>query len=107
MTERDPRKKDRSAEDALGDPGIGYHKPGGGFIPEAGDIVLYDRVFENREHDHIGIVIEDRGNRILAAEGNASNRSGLILRPLDGHIRGFIRIPDDYRYGRDTSEAAE
>ena len=24
------------------------------FIPEAGDIVVYDRVFINAEHDHIG-----------------------------------------------------
>ena len=86
-------------EFARSDPKIGYHQAGGGFVPEAGDIVLYDRVFENREHDHIGIVIEVRGDTILAAEGNVSNRSALIERPVDGHIRGYIRIPDGYRYG--------
>ena len=67
-------------------------------MPEAGDIMLYDRVFEDREHDHMGIVIGRREDRILAAEGNLCNRSGLIERPLDGHIRGFIRLPDGYRY---------
>lgn len=86
-------------EFALGDPRIGYHKGGEGFAPEAGDIVLYDRVFENREHDHIGIVLETRGDRILAAEGNLDNRSGIIERPMDGHIRAFIRFPDGYQYG--------
>ncbi len=83
---------------AMGDPRIGYHKGGEGFVPEAGDIVIYDRVFENKEHDHIGIVLEKRANTILAAEGNIDNRSGIIERPLDGHIRAYIRIPDGYRY---------
>ena len=85
-------------EFAKGDPRIEYHKGGEGFVPEAGDIVLYDRVFENREHDHIGIILEMRGNTILAAEGNIDNRSGVIERPLDEHIRAYIRIPDGFRY---------
>ncbi len=85
-------------EFAIGDPRIAYHQDGEGFVPEAGDIVLYDRVFENREHDHIGIVMENRGDTILAAEGNIANRSGIIERPKDGHIRGYIRIPDGFRY---------
>ena len=33
-----------------------YHKRGSGFIPKAGDIVLFDDLFCNQEHDHIGIV---------------------------------------------------
>ena len=85
-------------EFALGDPRIGYHKGTESFIPEAGDIVLYDRVFENSEHDHIGIVLEKRERSILAAEGNVGNRSAIVERPIDGHIRAFIRIPDGYRY---------
>ena len=87
-------------EFATGDPRIGYHKSGDGFVPDAGDIVLYDRVFENREHDHIGIVLEKRENAILVAEGNIGNRSGIIERPVDGHIRAYIRIPDGFQYGR-------
>ena len=83
---------------ATGDPRIEYHKGAEGFVPEAGDIVLYDRVFENREHDHIGIVLETREYTILAAEGNYHNVSGIIERPIDEHIRAYIRIPDGYRY---------
>ena len=82
-----------------GDPRIEYHPRGDGFVPAEGDIVLYDRVFENAEHDHIGIVLENRAHAILAAEGNVNNVSGLVERPLDDHIRGFIRLPDGYRYG--------
>ena len=68
-------------------------------VAEAGDMVLYDRVFENREHDHIGIVLEKRDHTILAAEGNVGNISGIVKRPIDDHIRAYIRIPDGYRYG--------
>ena len=85
-------------EFAAGDPRIEYHKGAEAFIPEAGDIVIYDRVFENREHDHIGIVLEKRQHTILAAEGNVGNISGIVERPVDGHIRAYIRIPDGYRY---------
>ena len=85
-------------EFAQGDIRIEYHKGKESFVPEAGDIVIYDRVFENREHDHIGIVIENRDNTIIAAEGNLNNISGIIERPKDGHIRCYIRIPDGYRY---------
>ncbi len=85
-------------EFAAGDPRIVYHKGWEGFVPEAGDIVLYDRVFENREHDHMGIVLETGERTILAAEGNVDNRSGIVERPIDGHIRAFIRLPDGYRY---------
>ena len=83
---------------AIGDDRIGYYRGTDGFMPVPGDIVLYDRVFEGREHDHIGIVLETRTHSILAAEGNLNNVSGVIERPLDEHIRGFIRIPDGYRY---------
>lgn len=86
-------------EFATGDPRIEYHRGGEDFVPEAGDIVLYDRVFEDREHDHIGIVLENREDTILVAEGNIDNRSGIVERPADGHIRAYIRIPDGFRYG--------
>ena len=85
-------------EFATGDRRIEYRKGAEDFVPEAGDIVVYDRVFENREHDHIGIVLEKRDRTILAAEGNVNNISGIVERPLDEHIRAFIRIPDGYRY---------
>ena len=85
-------------EFAMGDPRIEYHKGEEEFEAEPGDIVLYDHVFENREHDHIGIIVERREKSILVAEGNVDNRSVIIERPIDEHIRAYIRIPDGYRY---------
>ena len=85
-------------EFAINDRRIEYHRGTEAFAPEAGDIVIYDRVFENREHDHMGIVLEKREHTILAAEGNVGNASGLIERPIDEHIRAYIRIPDGYQY---------
>ncbi len=71
-------------------------------LPQPGDIVIYDKVFENKAHDHIGIVVEVRENAILAAEGNLGNVSGLVERPRDGHIRGYISLPDNFVYGGDA-----
>lgn len=85
-------------EFAIGDQRIEYHRGAAGFVPQAGDIVVYDRVFENRAHDHMGIILEHRGDTILAAEGNVKNVSGIIERPIDEHIRSYIRIPDGYQY---------
>ena len=90
-------------EFAKGDPLIEYHKGMKDFIPEAGDIVIYDRVFENTEHDHMGIILERREKSILVAEGNVDNRSAIIERPADEHIRCYIRMPDRYKY-RQLSE---
>ena len=68
-------------------------------LPQPGDIVIYDKVFENKVHDHIGIVVEVRESSILAAEGNLGNMSGVVERPRDGHIRGYISLPDHFEYG--------
>ncbi len=79
---------------------VEYHRRGSGFVPEAGDIVIYDRVFINREHDHIGIILKVSEESILAAEGNIfdENVSGLVERARDEHIRAFIRLPDGFIY---------
>ena len=90
---------------AMGDPRIEYYPRQDGFAPAAGDIVLYDRVFENAKHDHMGIVLENHGHAILAAEGNVNNVSCLMERPLDDHIRAYIRLPDGYRYETKRSAA--
>lgn len=85
---------------AIGDSRIEYHKKDENYLPKAGDIVLYDRVFMGREHDHIGIVLEAKEDCITAAEGNvgSENVSKIVSRPIDEHIRAYIRIPDGYRY---------
>ena len=85
-------------EFAVGDGRIEYHKGPEAFAPDAGDIVIYDRVFENKAHDHMGIVLEKREHALLAAEGNVGNTSGIIERLIDEHIRAYIRIPDGYQY---------
>ncbi|WP_022933486.1 hypothetical protein [Treponema bryantii] len=54
--------------------------------------------FTQGENDHIGIVIENREDTILAAEGNINNKSEIIERQKDEHIRAYIRIPDGYKY---------
>ena len=84
----------------MGDNRVEYHRRGSGFVPEAGDIVIYDRVFINREHDPIGIVLKVSEESILAAEGNIfdENISGLVERAMDDHIRAFIRLPDGFVY---------
>ena len=83
---------------AAGDGRMEYHRGAEDFVPGPGDIVIYDRVFENREHDHMGIVLENREHTLLVAEGNVNNVSGVIERPIDGHIRAYIRLPDGYLY---------
>ena len=86
---------------ALNDKRIEYH-PGNddNFIPAAGDIVLYDRVFINAEHDHIGIILENRPDSIIVAEGNTynDNISRVLIRGKDEHIRAYIRIPNNFNY---------
>lgn len=81
------------------DPRIGYHLPAG-FEPQPGDIVLYNHVFCDQPHDHIGIVIENHPDHILAAEGNIGNTnvSGLTRRKKDEHIRCYIRLPENYSW---------
>ena len=77
-----------------------YHGNKDTFIPEAGDIVIYDRVFINAEHDHIGIVLENHPDSIVVAEGNTfnDNISRVLSRNKDEHIRAYIRIPNNFNY---------
>lgn len=78
---------------------IEYHTAGDtDFQPAAGDIVLFDRVFDNTTHDHIGIVLENHDSYIITAEGNVGNVSGILRREKNRHIRAYIRIPDDFSY---------
>lgn len=81
---------------AKADPRIGWLDPG--CLPHPGDIVIFDRVFEDKPHDHIGVVVEVREGSILTAEGNIGNVSGVVERPRDGHIRGYVSLPDHFIY---------
>ena len=84
---------------AKGDVRITHHSTNdNNFTPEAGDIVLYDHVFIDHEHDHIGIILENKGTSLIVAEGSINNVSGIVERKKDAHIRAYIRIPDNYEY---------
>lgn len=72
-----------------------YYKMGDDdFEPNVGDIILYDNVFINQEHDHIGIIVEVQNEYFRVAEGNIGNISAIVKRPINTSVRGFIRIPD-------------
>ena len=73
-------------------------REGKDYLPCAGDIVIFDRVFNGSEHDHIGVVLEVRTDGITTAEGNFNNVSAVVDRKRDEHIRCYIRIPEGYRY---------
>ncbi len=84
---------------AQADTRIEYHSGNNNvFQPAAGDIVLFDKVFNNAEHDHIGIVLENYDDYIITAEGNVENVSRILERKKNSHIRAYIRIPDIFLY---------
>ena len=68
------------------------------FTPEPGDIVLFDRVFEDHPHDHIGIVLEYSDDELITAEGNVANVSAIVHRKRDHHIRSYLRLSDGFTY---------
>ena len=61
-------------------------------LPEAGDIVLFNRLIEDKDLDHMGIVVGVATDRITTAEGNVYNRAGIFGRPLGTHINGYVRL---------------
>ncbi|WP_099203994.1 CHAP domain-containing protein [Scatolibacter rhodanostii] len=86
---------------ALGDSRIAYYLPQDPlFVPAKGDIILYDRVFLDSEHDHMGIIIENKPLTLVVAEGNTlnGNISGILERNKDDHIRAYIRLPEFFSY---------
>lgn len=68
------------------------------FLPERGDLVVFDRLFIPGPHDHMGVVLRVSKDKIRVAEGNVNNLSAVVERKRDSHIRGYIRIPEDYTY---------
>lgn len=66
--------------------------------PQAGDIVIFDNVFCDSPHDHMGIVVDVKDGMIEVAEGNFNNVSCIVERKRDEHIRCYIRIPQGFVY---------
>lgn len=83
----------------------GFYHPQGesGFVPERGDIVIFDCMMEDKKlADHMGVVVLTSPERITVAEGNArkSNVSDVIDHSVSHNVRGYIRPPNDYRASR-------
>lgn len=68
------------------------------FVPERGDLVIFDHIIPNGPHDHIGVVLEYEDGVLITAEGNVENRSGIFKRDRYENINGFIRIDNGYDY---------
>lgn len=84
---------------AQADPRIEYYSGNdNAFQPAAGDIILLNKVFNNTDHDHIGIVLENYDGYMVTAEGNVKNVSLILERKKNHHIRASIRIPDNFSY---------
>ena len=60
--------------------------------PESGDIVLFDQLLEEKELDHLGVVVGVGPDGIITAEGNVHNRGGVFSRSVDDHVNGFVRL---------------
>ena len=77
------------------------------FAPKRGDLVVFDRLFDPGPHDHMGVVLAVGNHKIRVAEGNVNNLSAVVERERNSHIRGYIRIPEDYRYKPISSSSRE
>lgn len=84
----------------LPETGFFYYDGQEGFMPQRGDIVIYDKLLSNDSHDHIGIVLACEDKQILVAEGNKNNEnySSVFRRSRQHCILGYIRIENDYQY---------
>ncbi len=78
-----------------------------GFVPERGDIVIYNNIIPTEQKhenstwcDHIGIVLGSDSLSLTVAEGNVDNQNiaGIKTRKRDHTIGGYIRIPADYKF---------
>lgn len=81
-------------------PTNGFYHPvaESGFIPQRGDIVVYDALVSENPHDHIGIVLDYRDGVLTTAEGNVDNRSGIFQRDAVDKVNGYVRIDNSYQY---------
>lgn len=84
----------------------GFYFDGADFQPGSGDIIIYKNVIPEGKkpvgspwHDHIGVVLEARGDVLTVAEGNMGNDnvSGVTHRSRAACAGGFIRIPHGHR----------
>lgn len=82
----------------LPETGFLYFDGQNGFVPERGDIVIYEKLLSDDSHDHIGIVLGCNEGEIEVAEGNRDNQnySSVFKRDRRHCILGYVRIDNDY-----------
>ena len=75
----------------------------GAYVPERGDIVIYDWEQTNINQpdtnwdSHIGVFLKMEGSTFICAEGNTGNMTNIKKR-TSVNIQGFIKIPDGYKF---------
>ncbi|MGG3510111.1 CHAP domain-containing protein [Paenibacillus sp. FSL W8-0187] len=72
-----------------------HHKSDQSFLPDQGDLIIFDNILGNGLNDHIGVVVKIEQGKIITAEGNYYNKSGIFQRTIE-QINGYIRIDDTY-----------
>ncbi|WP_127539533.1 CHAP domain-containing protein [Paenibacillus illinoisensis] len=77
--------------------GFYHHISDRSFVPEQGDLIIFDNIVGNGPNDHIGVVLRPEQDKVITAEGNFNNKSGIFNRRPD-QINGYIRIDDKYEY---------
>ncbi|BCG60807.1 CHAP domain-containing protein [Paenibacillus sp. URB8-2] len=68
------------------------------YTPEHGDLIIFDNILGDGPQDHIGVVLGMDKDKVITAEGNFHNRSGIFHRDRLKNVNGFIRIDDTYQY---------
>ena len=65
------------------------------YMPQAGDLVIFDKLLSADLEDHLGIVLGFDLNKMLieTAEGNVNGATGIFIRPIDETIKGFVSLP--------------
>lgn len=76
--------------------GFYHHKSDLTFTPDQGDLIIFDNLVGNGLNDHIGVVLAIDQDKIITAEGNYNNLSGIFQRARE-QVNGYIRIDDTYQ----------
>jgi len=69
------------------------------FVPEIGDLVIFDDLIPNGPHEHIGVIVDMTDHAFITAEGDVDNRTGIFVRRRNRHLNGCVRIPDGLTHG--------
>jgi len=65
------------------------------FLPQRGDLVVFDNLLNQGVCDHMGIVLSVSKVTLRTAEGNIERVSKVMHRPRNRKVRGYIRIPNN------------